>query len=367
MAGKKNQESAGDSLAQLKEDIRSGRLGSIYLFSGEERFLLDHYVKEIKRLILKDDENGLNNMVFEGKTGVGDIMDACDTFPIFSERKLVMVKQSGLFSLKKGKSAPDSQASVDADEEDHPSETDNAGNKNQERLKNYLSEVPQTTCLLFVEDSVDKRTGLYKTVQKLGLHVDFQHLKPDELVKWVMRGFAQSKKRISEDIAQYLVSICEPDMYAIRNEIFKVDLLTGDRVDITIDDINRVASVTIKRIIFDLMDAVASKNRVKALAYLDDMLALREPEQKIFAMIAKQTGELLKLKKLVGRGVPQTQLTRFFGKKHPYALRKLIDQAGQMDAAYLEKMLAACMEYDLAAKRGKLDIRLGLEIMLTNL
>ena len=48
----------------------------------------------------------------------------------------------------------------------------------------------------------------------------------------------------------------------------------------TLDDIRAVATVTIKSVIFDLMDAVAARDRAKALSYLDDMLSLKEPEQK---------------------------------------------------------------------------------------
>ena len=39
--------------------------------------------------------------MLEGKTEIGRITDNCETLPIFSDRKLVIVKNSGLFKPEK--------------------------------------------------------------------------------------------------------------------------------------------------------------------------------------------------------------------------------------------------------------------------
>lgn len=371
----KNSKVGNDELLELKEQLKTGKLKRIYLFSGEERYLIDYYVKELKKAAHVDDKDGLNLIQFEGKTDVNRIIDSCDTYPIFAEKKLVIIKGSNLFAAKK-KSAqeqddPD-EDSVQADEKnesDAKSEVDSSssGNTAQENFKNYISDIPESTCLILIEDNIDKRLGTYKAAIKAGLHIDFAYSKPDELANWVIKGFRQSNKTISIDVAQYLVSISEPDMYALKNEIAKIDQFTGDKKIIEIEDVKAVATVTIKSIIFDLMDAIAYKNKAKALVYLDDMLSLKEPEQKILAMIAKQTGEILKLKILMDRHISNNEITKFFPQKHPYVFKKLTELAQRADKKYLTGFLKKCMDEDFSYKRGKTSPRLSLELLIDHI
>lgn len=362
-----------DELARLKQQLKTGELKSVYLFSGNERFLVDYYVGEIRRVALKGNDDGLNLVRFEGKLDVDRLIDACDTFPVFSDRKVVLVKNSSLLETRK-KAASKEESEISEPDEDQGEESPGSepdelevGSKAQEALRQYLPNIPESTCLILLEDNVDKRTGLYKTIQKLGLHIHLDHLGEEELTGWVIKGFRQSRKTIQPDAAEYLVSISDPDMYSLRNEIFKIIQYTGDRQTVTMDDVRAVATVTIKSVIFDLMDAVAARDRAKALAYLDDMLSLKEPEQKILAMIAKQTGEMLKLRILMDRRLPPSQIGRYFPGKHPYAFRKLTEQAERADRAYLAGFLKKCAEADQAWKSGKTTPRLSLEMLFNYL
>ncbi len=366
---KTNEQENGVQL--LKDHLKSGSLNRVYLFSGEEKFLLDYYVKELKKLVVGDDEASLNLLTFEGKTSVSALIDACDTFPVFAERKLIIVKQSGLLSAKKKAAQETQEEDVNeaADEVEAPEHDEDTlkGSRDQDALKAYIPQIPDSTCLLFIEDNIDKRTGLFKAIQKEGLCVHFARLGPEELTGWVISGFRRSRKTIDPEAAAYLVSISEPDMYFIRNEIFKIDHYTGERSHITLEDVRAVATVTIKSVIFDLMDAVAGKDKARALSYLDDMLELKEPEQKILAMIAKQTGEILKMKEFQSLGLLSGELARYFPKKHPFVIKKLTEQAARLDAAYLRNFLKNCVVADASYKKGRISPRLSLEVLLNSI
>jgi DNA polymerase III, delta subunit len=366
--GARRASEAQNPLAVLKERLKTGNLGGVYLFSGNERFLLDYYVGEIKKTALKGDQNGLNLVQFEGKPEIEKLIDACDTFPVFSDRKVVLVKNSNLLApRRKASGKHEEEAGDDEGPEEANQEETAAGTRDQETLRQYIPGMPGTTCLVMVEENVDKRSGLYRTITQHGLHIHLDHLGEDELVKWVIKGFRQSRKNIHPDAARYLVAISDPDMYSLRNEIFKIIQYTGDRQDVTVEDIRAAATVTVKSVIFDLMDAVAERNRTKALSYLDDMLSLREPEQKILAMISKQTGEMLKLRLLMDRHAGQNEISSFFAGKHPYALKKLSEQAVRSDTAFLAGFLKKCAEADYAWKTGKMSPRLSLEMLLNSL
>ena len=161
--GTRKKTGAQSQLTLLKKQLKTGNIKGVYLFSGNERFLVDYYVDEIKRIALKEDHNGLNLVQFEGRTDVDQLIDACDTYPIFSDRKVVLVKNSNLLAPRK--KAPSRQEGEGSEEDmgegsaDSDQSGSSAGGKAQETLKQYIPNIPESTCLVMVEDNVDKRLG----------------------------------------------------------------------------------------------------------------------------------------------------------------------------------------------------------------
>jgi len=353
------------SLEKLKEQLKTKNPARIYLFYGDEPFLIDYYVKALKDLILEGDNGGLNLTVFEDSIDIDDVIDACETFPVFAPRKLVIVKNSGLFYSKTKKNTASSDKD-DASEEDDvkPSTETRPENKRQAALTEYIPNIPDTTCLIFIESQADKRLKPYKQVVSYGLALEFNRNKPAELVPWVIKGMKSLNKVIDYDAAQYLVAISEPDMYTLRNEIFKLADYAGDRKEITLNDVKQMAIPTIKSVIFDLLDAVAKKDVSQSLNILNEIIALKEPEQKILAMLSKQMGEMLKLKLLMEDGATQVQINQYFQGKHPYALKIMTQQATGMNVEFLRNMLGKCMEAEENYKKGLIEPKLALELLL---
>jgi DNA polymerase-3 subunit delta len=353
--GKRNN---SEPIAVLKSHIKNKNPARVYIFYGNEPFLIDYYVGELKKLILKGNSQGLNFSVFEDKVDINMVIDACETFPIFSERKLVLVKNSGVFvgKGKKGENKGDTKDNLIGE-----------GNRDQETLKKYIPNIPETACLIFIENQVDRRLGLFRQIEKNGLAIEFLRLSEKKLVSWVVKGFKTLGKVIDMDAAEYLVAVSEPDMYSLKNEIMKLCAYAGRRERITIDDVKVMASPTVKSVIFDLLDAVAQKNTSKALRLLSDMLFLKEPEQKIFSMLSKQTGEILKLKYLMKEGASQFKINKYFAGKHPYALKMMMKQANMLDEQYLGELLKGLMEAETRYKKGLMTPRLALETLLSRL
>ncbi len=357
-----------ESLDKIKEQLKSKNLSRAYLFHGNEPFLIDYYVGDIKKLILENDNQSLNLSSFENKINIDDVIDACDTFPIFAERKLVIVKNSGLFYSKaKKNTAASEEEDKPEDEDSEPEQSVSSGSRAQEALSEYIPEIPETTCLVFIESNVDKRLKAYKQLAKYGTVLEFNRNKPKYLVPWVIKGMNSVGKLITDEAAEYLVAICDPDMYTLRNEIFKLSSYVGERKEVTIEDVKLLAIPTIKSVIFDLLDAVARKNIQRALIILDDILTLKEPEQKILAMLSKQTGELLKLKLLMEDRASQTEINQYFQGKHPYAMKVMTEQARSMDMNYLKILLKSLMEAEASYKKGLIEPRLALELLLENI
>ena len=136
----------------INEDIKNGTFKPVYLLYGEEAFLKQSYKKKLRAAISGDDT--MNYNYFEGKgPDVKEIISLADTMPFFAERRLVLVDGSGFFKS----SAP-------------------------EELVNYIPEIPESTCMVFVESEVDKRNKLYKKVKDNGYAAELKKQDADQLM-----------------------------------------------------------------------------------------------------------------------------------------------------------------------------------------
>ena len=112
----------------LNQDIKEHTFKPVYLLFGEEVFLKNTYKKRLREAIIGEDT--MNFARFEGKgLDVDELIRLADTMPFFAERRLILVEDSGFFK--------------------------NAS----EALVKYLPDMPDTTCLVFAESEVDKRSS----------------------------------------------------------------------------------------------------------------------------------------------------------------------------------------------------------------
>lgn len=333
------------SLEVLKNEIKSGVLKNLYLFFGPEDYLKRHYLSEISKILVSKELKVFNHVVLEGRVEPSAIIDQCDQLPAFSNKRLVVVKDSGLFKSK-GKGSEGTE-----------------GTSKSSLLLDYLSHIPDTACIVFVEEEIDKRLKITDTVKKNGLLVEFAYQKPADLVKWVRNLMRIRKIDISPEAAQYLIDNSEPDMTAIYQEVEKLSIYSANNGIVSIGDIDSICTKSIKSKIFDLMDATAAGQAGKALKILDDMVFLKEPLPRILVMIARHYGHLMETIVLLREGCGRNELAGKLG-VHPYTAEKLAKQSRNMALSDVKKALEACMKADVAVKTGRMNPRTALELVL---
>lgn len=333
------------SIEALKEDIKNNKLKNLYLFYGPEEYLKKYYLESIEKLILSEDLKALNRIVLEGKIDIKKLIDNCETLPVFAEKKIVIVKNSGVFKSKK-KSGEESK-----------------GKNQKDDFTAYLENVPETTCLIFYEEEIDKRMKAVDMIKKKGLIVEFTFQKPAELIKWVAKVLRSYKKTIDQNTAAQLVDNCEQGMNDILNEINKLVLYLGDRPQVTSRDVEKVCTKSIKSRIFDLTDAISEKNAGKALKILDEMVILKEPLPKILFMIARQFRMILEMKLLYEEGLRTDQAASKMAIS-PYAAGKVYKQSGGFTVDMLKEAISECLELDLGIKTGKVEDRIAAELLI---
>ncbi|MDO4326675.1 MAG: DNA polymerase III subunit delta [bacterium] len=317
----------------LNQDIKDRTFRPVYLLFGEERYLKQMYKKRLRQAILGEDT--MNYSYFEGKgIDVQAITAMADTMPFFAEKRLILVEDSGFF-----KNASDA-------------------------MVEYLPHMPETACLVFVEEQVDKRNRLYKKVKELGYAAELNRQNPEQLAQWAGTILARDGKKITKNSMDLFLSMAGDDMENIRMELEKLIMYTMGREVVTDSDIEAVCTVQATNRIFDMIAAVAAKNTRKALDLYEDLLTLKEPPMRILFLIARQFNQLLQVKELMAQGMDKGQIAKK-RKLQPFVAGKLMGQARAFSREQILEYVETCAEMDEAVKTGKIADRLAVELLIT--
>lgn len=320
-------------MEQLLNDLKQQTFKSVYLLCGEEAYLRNQYKKRLKDA-MTDEGDTMNYSYYEGKdVNPRAVIDMAETLPFFAERRVLMIENSGFFKNK-------------CDE-----------------LADYVSSIPESTCLIFVETEIDKRSRLYKEVKKYGRVVEFGIQKEDTLVKWILGMLKKEGKSITKETLQLFLTKTGSDMQTIKNELDKLISFTEGKEVITSEDVEQVCVAQTTNKIFDMINAIAEGNRKKALELYEDLLSLKEPPMRILFLIARQFHQLYQLKLLAKEGVASSEIAKQAGIM-PFAMKKYQAQAKSFSEEELRQAVEECVDAEEAVKTGAMNDRLSVELII---
>lgn len=230
-------------------------------------------------------------------------------------------------------------------------------------MAEYLPGLPDTTYLVFVEPLIDKRSKLYKVVNKQGRISEFAHQDEQTLKRWVLGMLKKEGKNITAADLQFLLERTGTEMAHIKTEMEKLLCYTMEKSEITREDIEEVCTKRVQNQIFDMINAIADRNQKRALDLYYDLLTLKEPPMRILALIGRQFNLLLQVKELKKKGYSQVVIAEKTG-LHGFIVGKYEKQAVQFSTAKLREALEACVEADENVKTGKMNDVMSVEILI---
>lgn len=316
-----------DNFLELKKHLKNGDIGNLYLLYGEEAFVKNLYRDQLEKTVPDDGFGDFNRIILDGKEITTDkIDDALNSFPMMAEKKLVVIKNSGVF-----KSA-------------------------SEELKAFwqerLSDIPDYVLLIFDEQEVDKRGVLYKAASKAGLCVEFKFMKDYEIAAWVVREAQKAGKKIGKSEAEYLVSMCDPGISNVKNELDKLISYSGD--EIYKSDIDKAVSKPLSIVIFEVTDAMIEGNSDKAMSVIIRMREGKESAFNILYLLSSAFDKMLHAKLLLNEGATYDMISSKL-KVAPFIARKYIDGAKGFSEYFLRNRIIRTAECDMAIKQGEKD------------
>ncbi|MBQ9124003.1 MAG: DNA polymerase III subunit delta [Lachnospiraceae bacterium] len=320
-------------MQRINEDIKTGNFSQVYLLYGKEAYLRKQYKDKLSAALLGDGD-AMNLHYFEGKDiSVGEIIDLAETMPFFADRRTIVIENSGLF-----KSGGD-------------------------QLAEYMGQIASTTCFVFVEQEVDKRSKMYKAVQNQGHLSAFEEQDETTLKRWIASILKKENKKISENTANYLLSKTGTDMDNIRMELEKLVCYCLDREVITAEDIDAICTNRVTSHIFDMLDAISEGKQKKALDLYYELLALKEPPMRILFLIARQCNMLLQVKELKAKGFDNKRIGEKL-KIPSFAAGKNVSQATRFKVDDLKHAVQQCVEAEEAVKTGRMNDVMSVEVLI---
>src|SRR6202167_4729451 len=126
--------------------------------------------------------------------------------------------------------------------------------------------------------------------------VELSRVEEGEAVRWIGEYCAARQVKMDADGARELVDALGGDMMMASNELKKLILYVGEKKQITLGDVETMVLAAKQRSLYQLTDAVSSKNAVRALEILDAMLSTGDGEEAAIGhlfMLAKTFRQML--------------------------------------------------------------------------
>ncbi len=338
------QKSDTSGFERLKGAIKAQNVDNLYVFHGEEGFLMQHYLELLRKLLLDEltesfNYHRLNSETFDIRT----FADAVENLPMMAEHTLVQVDDIDFFKMNED---------------------------SREKICQILSDIPEycTVVLTYVtvDWKPDKRLKkLWESFDKYGTIVEFAKQEPRDLIPWIGRHFAKEGKRISNELCSYLIDITGGTMIALEGEIRKICAYSGAE-HITKSDIDAVTEPVLDAVVFDMTNLLGEGKYAAALCKLQQLFKMQEEPVLILGAIGAQLRRIAVARTLLDNGKQTGELMKITGMKE-YPAKKAMEAARRFPSKLCKKAAELVLETDNKMKTSFDEPQRLLELLILRL
>mgnify|MGYP000928904151 FL=1 len=326
MAQKKN---ASVSYDAFRKQLRSGDIGTLYVFHGSERYLLENSLKALREQLVAGALADFNHRRFNADGfSVDALIDSVSTLPAFAERTLVEVHDVDIFKL--------------------PEEA-------RQRLAALITELPEYVCLVFVFDTVayapDGRQKLAQLINARAQVVEFAIQEQSKLVRWIAAHVEHNGKTISPADCEHLAFLTGGSMTTLVSEIEKLcQYAEGDAI--TRADIDALVTPVPDAVAYQLTDHIVEGRFNEAAKVLASLFAMQEPAQKLIYAITMALRRLHLARLYLDEGKSQESFAQAAGLRFAFQARALFSAARKRSPEECRKAVLASARAALAINSG---------------
>src|SRR5690606_12161673 len=178
-------------------ELKNRNLRPVYLLHGEEPYYIDLVSEYIENRLLDDAQKGFDQTVFYGKdTDFSTIINAAKRYPMMSDYQVILVKEAQNLKWK----------------------------AEDELFARYVENPTPTTILVlaYKHGKFDKRTKLYKQIDKVGVAFESEKLYENKVAGWISEEVQREGGRIHPQAAALMAEYLGTDLSKVANEVQKL-------------------------------------------------------------------------------------------------------------------------------------------------
>lgn len=307
----------------------------IIFLHGSNTYRSRQKLNEIIRHYKEIHKSGLSLKYFDAdKLSFQDFEDEMKQASMFREKKLVVLMDAFSNSEFKKKFAKEGKIFVDSED----------------------------TVLFYEKKRISEKDPLFVFLGKHAKSQEFEALEGQRLKSWLIKEFERLGAKIEDRALQKLVDFVGHDSWQMINEVKKLASFKNGR-EIEVKDVEVLVRPKVESDIFKTIDAIASKDKKKALRLLRVHLKNGDSPFYLFSMINFQFRNLLIVKDLMARNLSP------FGSAglHPFVVRKSCILSRKFEFAELKKIYRKIFQVDFNVKTGKVEPEIALDLLITEI
>jgi len=322
---------------ELKARIKSGALSGVYIFGGEENYLIKYYLKLLSDAVAGDEAFAVFNSVsFEGaEVDFEELAEAVKSPPMMADYKLIVWKRAD-FSAMKEKALAELEA-----------------------LVALVSEHPwAVVAFVAADEGIDfgtpkKPSSFMRRFSPAISILRFERSTENQLYAWLKKHFDAAGVGVTLDTLKALVFRSGRSMDVLANEVEKLSALALERglSAVTPREVEEVATSSPECDTFAFSTAIMERNKPLMFDALLDMRNKRVDPTVIIGMMARTYNELLTVALMLEDGVAGADIEGIL-KINPYRLKHIVAAAKRYGADRLSSIAEILSRTDAGAKYG---------------
>lgn len=311
---------------EILNAIKQRKYKPMYLLHGEESHYIDVICDALENSVLNDAQKGFDQTILYGKdVEFSTIISAAKRYPMLSDYQVIIVKEAQGLKWK--------------------------GEDGVELLAKYVENLTPTTILVFAykHGKFDKRTKLYKAIEKAGVAFESEKLYDNKIASWIVDEVQQVGSKIHPQAAALMAEYLGNDLSKVANEVQKLLLNVPKEREITVHDIEQNIGISKDFNVFELNNALGKRDALKAIQIVDYFAANPKSNPVVLVMgtLYGYFSKVLKYHYLQDKSsqsaARELGVSPFFVKDYEYAARNF-------NRLKLFQIITVLKDYDLKFK-----------------
>ena len=344
-------------------ELESRKLRPAYVFVGDEAFFRKRFRDAILQHLVPPELRDFSVFEFDlGENDLAEVLDRARTPSLMAPFQVFFVR--GVKNLFGRGSNEEKLAAIE----------EYCKNPNPDALIVFVADhisIPADARKIEMQDKeryqrIREEMGPYCGI------VELARVEEGEAVRWITDYCTKRAIKMEADGARELVDALGGDMMMISNELEKLILYVGEKKLITLGDVETMVLAAKQRSLYELTDAISSKDRVRALEILDAILASGEGEEAAIGhiyMLAKTFRQMLIILERNVRDQRMLWAALWQGfRVPPFAADDIIRQARRYkNRRELTRSIRLVAKADLALRSNPVSKRMVLERLVMDL